>query len=317
MNSKLRMIACENRLAVERSRQKPTHRTFSASTCSCRVERHSEVHGDSLRGRTAPLRFTGRDLAETAPGQKAADFGLPKGRRVSDEIQRVWLDAQELWSRFKAGREKLSEKDPHGTTLTRDRWIGPLLTDPVRLSYDLHYQPSAVVLEGLTFAISHRAGEGAENPPVHIEGCEIELDKRPPKYRTSPQAMVQEFSKPERTALVGRCHQWTCAFRLLRDSVRTARPTYLEFDLETILEGVHYNEFVLFIGSVIAHGCHKLAIPPKTAGWRSIISNPSRRVDESATNCAMESKRPSRCSALDFYATLQTRLCWKRLIRGS
>ena len=98
-------------------------------------------------------------LAETAPGQKAPDFGLPKGRRVSDEIQRVWLDAQELWSRFKVGREKLSEKDPHGTTLTRDRWIGPILTDPVRLSYDLHFQPSALVLDGLTFAISHRAGE--------------------------------------------------------------------------------------------------------------------------------------------------------------
>ncbi len=194
-------------------------------------------------------------LAETAPGQKAADFGLPKGRRVSDEIQRVWLDAQELWSRFKAGREKLTEKDPHGTTLTRDRWIGPLLTDPVRLSYDLHYQPSAVVLEGLTFAISHRAGEPAESPPVHIEGCEIELDKRPPKYRTSPQAMVQEFlnrSEP---------HLWGVVtnglrFRLLRDSVRTARPTYLEFDLETILEGVHYNEFVLFYRL-----CHRTRLP--------------------------------------------------------
>ena len=194
-------------------------------------------------------------LAETAPGQKAADFGLPKGRRVSDEIQRVWLDAQELWSRFKAGREKLTEKDPHGTTLTRDRWIGPLLTDPVRLSYDLHYQPSAVVLEGLTFAISHRAGEPADSPPVHIEGCEIELDKRPPKYRTSPQAMVQEFlnrSEP---------HLWGVVtnglrFRLLRDSVRTARPTYLEFDLETILEGVHYNEFVLFYRL-----CHRTRLP--------------------------------------------------------
>jgi hypothetical protein len=194
-------------------------------------------------------------LAETAPGQKAADFGLPKGRRVSDEIQRVWLDAQELWSRFKAGREKLTERDPHGTTLTRDRWIGPLLTDPVRLSYDLHYQPSAAVLGGMTFVISHRAGEPPDSPPVHIEGCAIELDKRPPKYRTSPQAMVQEFlnrSEP---------HLWGVAtnglrFRLLRDSVRTARPTYLEFDLETILEGVHYNEFVLFYRL-----CHRTRLP--------------------------------------------------------
>jgi hypothetical protein len=194
-------------------------------------------------------------LSEIAPGQKSADFGLPKGRRVSDEIQRVWSDALELWSRFKAGREKLSEKDPNGTTLTRDRWIGPLLTDPVRLSYDLHFQPSAVVLDGLTFAISHRAGEPADSPPVHIEGCEIELDKRPPKYRTSPQAMVQEFlnrSEP---------HLWGVVtnglrFRLLRDSVRTARPTYLEFDLETILEGVQYNEFVLFYRL-----CHRTRLP--------------------------------------------------------
>jgi Eco57I restriction-modification methylase len=194
-------------------------------------------------------------LAETAPGQKAPDFGLPKGRRVSDEIQRVWLDAQELWSRFKVGREKLSDKDPHGTTLTRDRWIGPILTDPVRLSYDLHFQPSALVLDGLTFTISHRAGEPNDSPPVHIEGCGIELDKRPQKYRVSPQAMVQEFLNRSESLLWGVVTNGL-RFRLLRDSVRTARPTYLEFDLETILEGGHYNEFVLFYRL-----CHRTRLP--------------------------------------------------------
>jgi hypothetical protein len=194
-------------------------------------------------------------LAETAPGQKALDFGLPKGRRVSDEIQRVWLDAQELWSRFKVGREKLSDKDPHGTTLTRDRWIGPILTDPVRLSYDLHFQPSALVLDGLTFAISHRAGEPNDSPPVHIEGCGIELDKRPQKYRVSPQAMVQEFLNRSELLLWGVVTNGL-RFRLLRDSVRTARPTYLEFDLETILEGGHYNEFALFYRL-----CHRTRLP--------------------------------------------------------
>jgi hypothetical protein len=194
-------------------------------------------------------------LAETAPGQKAPDFGLPKGRRVSDEIQRVWLDAQELWSRFKVGREKLTDKDPHGTTLTRDRWIGPILTDPVRLSYDLHFQPSAPVLDGLTFTISHRAGEPNDSPPVHIEGCGIELDKRPQKSRVSPQAMVQEFLNRSESLLWGVVTNGL-RFRLLRDSVRTARPTYLEFDLETILEGGHYNEFVLFYRL-----CHRTRLP--------------------------------------------------------
>ena len=194
-------------------------------------------------------------LEEAAPGQKAPDFGLPKGRRVSDEVQRVWLDAQELWSRFKVGREKLTDKDPHGTTLTRDRWIGPILTDPVRLSYDLHFQSSALVLGGLTFAISHRAGEPHDSPPVHIEGCGIELDKRPQKYRVSPQAMVQEFLNRNESLLWGVVTNGL-RFRLLRDSVRTARPTYLEFDLETILEGGHYNEFVLFYRL-----CHRTRLP--------------------------------------------------------
>jgi hypothetical protein len=194
-------------------------------------------------------------LAEIAPGQKPSDFGLPKGRRVSDEIQRVWSDALELWIRFKAGREKPSEKDPNGTTLTRDRWIGPLLTDPVRLSYDLHYQPSAVVLDGLTFAISHRGGEPKDSPPVHIEGCSIELDKRPLKYRTSPQAMVQEFLNRSESLLWGVVTNGL-RFRLLRDSVRTARPTYLEFDLETILEGGQYSEFALFY-----RVCHRTRLP--------------------------------------------------------
>jgi hypothetical protein len=204
-------------------------------------------------------------LAETAPGQKAPDFGLPKGRRVSDEIQRVWLDAQELWSRFKVGREKLTDKDPHGTTLTRDRWIGPLLTDPVRLSYDLHFQSSALVLDGLTFAISHRAGDPTDSPPVHIEGCGIELDKRPQKYRVSPQAMVQELLNRSEPLLWGVVTNGL-RFRLLRDSVRTARPTYLEFDLETILEGGHYNEFVLFYRL-----CHRTRLPqagrPSEESW--------------------------------------------------
>lgn len=34
--------------------------------------------------------------------------------------------------------------------------------------------------------------------------------------------------------------------RLLREAPLTSRPAYLEFDLESILEGNRYNEFVLF-----------------------------------------------------------------------
>jgi len=192
---------------------------------------------------------------EDAPGQKAADFGLAKGRRLSDEIQRVWSDAQELWSRFKDVSEKLSQKDPYGTTLTRDRWIGPLLTDPVRLSYDLRLQTTGVVLDGLNFPISHWAGEGDGAPPVHIEGFKVELDRKGAKLRTSPRAMVQEFLNHSEAHLWGIVTNGL-SFRLLRDSARTARPTYLEFDLESILEGNRFSEFAIFYRL-----CHRSRLP--------------------------------------------------------
>ena len=182
---------------------------------------------------------------EDAPGQKAADFGLAKGRRLSDEIQRVWSDAQDLWDIFRRRRESLPEKDPHGTTLTRERWIVPLLTDAQILGYELKFQPAGVELHGLNFPVSHWAGEGDGGPPVHIEGFKVELDRKGAKLRTSPRAMVQEFLNHSEAHLWGIVTNGL-SFRLLRDSARTARSTYLEFDLESILEGNRFSEFAIF-----------------------------------------------------------------------
>ena len=192
---------------------------------------------------------------EDAPGQKAADFGLAKGRRLSDEIQRVWSDAQDLWDIFRRRRESLPEKDPHGTTLTRERWIVPLLTDAQILGYELKFQPAGVELHGLNFPVSHWAGEGDGAPPVHIEGFKVELDRKGAKLRTSPRAMVQEFLNHSEAHLWGIVTNGL-SFRLLRDSARTARPTYLEFDLEGILEGNRFSEFAIFYRL-----CHRSRLP--------------------------------------------------------
>lgn len=190
-----------------------------------------------------------------AEGQKAEDFGLPKGRRLTDEIQRVWSDAHDLWDIFQRRRDSLPEKDPYGTTLTRERWIVPLLADPQIFAYELKFQTAAFSVDGLSFPISHFAGEPKDNPPVDIEGFKIDLDHRAPKLRTSPRAMVQEFlnhSEP---------HVWGIVtnglrFLLLRDSDRTSRPSYLEFDLETILQAGLFNEFALFYRL-----CHRSRLP--------------------------------------------------------
>ena len=56
--------------------------------------------------------------------------------------------------------------------------------------------------------------------------------------------------------------------RLLRDTSRTSRPSYLEFDLESILEGNRFNEFALFY-----RVCHRTRMP---------------RTAEDATSCWLE-----------------------------
>jgi hypothetical protein len=207
-------------------------------------------------GGLIPYDLLDKIATEDVSGQKPSDFGLPKGRRLTDEISRVWSDAQSLWDIIRRRRESLSEKDPYGTTLTRDRWIVPLLSDAEMLGFDLRLQPSGVVVDNLTFNLSHRSGEGEDAIPVHIEGLKIDLDKRlHTKLRTSPQAMVQEFLNHSESVLWGIVTNGL-TLRLLRDSSRTSRPTYVEFDLENILEGNRFAEFALFYRL-----CHRSRFP--------------------------------------------------------
>lgn len=189
---------------------------------------------------------------EQVPGQRARDFGLGD-QRLSDVIARAWSDALDYWHIFLRRAEALSADDP-GTTLTRDRWVAALLND--LLGYDLAFQRPAPQIEGRSYPISHRADPAEDAPPVHIVGFRQSLDHRAEGYRRlSPQALVQEYlnrSEPQLWGVVTNGMQ----LRLLRDSTRSSRPTYLEFDLQGILDGQRFNEFVLFFRL-----CHRTRLP--------------------------------------------------------
>ncbi len=191
---------------------------------------------------------------EAGLGQQAKNFGLPAGRRLTDEIARAWSDAQDYWHIFQRRSASLPESET-GTTLTR-KWVNDLLND--LLGYQLTYQPSGAVILGKNYPISHRAGVGEESPPIHVEGLRIELDRRPQGRRLSPQALVQEYLNNSEAHLWGFVTNGVL-LRLLRDTSRTSRPTYLEFDLQSILDGNRFNEFALFY-----RVCHRSRLP-KTA----------------------------------------------------
>jgi hypothetical protein len=203
---------------------------------------------------------------ESLPGQKAADFGLEKGRRLSEEISRAWSDAQDYWHIFDRRSADLPEGET-GTTLTRERWVVRLFND--LLGYALTFQAAGTVVEGRTYPISHRAGPSDESPPVHIEGFRVDLDRRPPAghRRLSPQALVQDYLNRSEQQLWGIVTNGY-RLRLLRETPRTSRPAYLEFDLQSILEGSRFNEFALFYRL-----CHRTRLP---------------RAGEEASKCLLE-----------------------------
>lgn len=191
----------------------------------------------TVEGGLFPSDLLDRIATGQADGRRPQDFGLSPSRRLSDEIQGTFSDARSFWDAF---QRRLAHSSERSTTLTREAWIMPLLE---LLGFDLLFQRSAAQIGSDSYFISHRAGDDLDAPPVHIVAIEQPLDRKAEGFRRSPHALVQEYLNRS-DALWGMVTNGE-RLRLLRDSARLARPTYLEFDLRAMVEGNLYSEFVV------------------------------------------------------------------------
>ena len=184
-------------------------------------------------------------LTAELPGQRPADFQLNNRRNLTDEIAALFSDARVMWTVFQHQLERLSENDKNdkmATSTTRASWMVPFFR---LLGYEIVYNPRAYNVDGLTFKISHRAGEPEDSPPVHIVGIRQELGRVAPsgRPRLSPHALVQEFLN--RTEAVWGLVTNGRFIRLLRDSTYIRRQSYVEFDLRAIFEQGLFEDFAL------------------------------------------------------------------------
>ncbi len=178
-------------------------------------------------------------IAADVPGQKPADFGLEPKRNLTDEIAAVFADSRALWGVFQSRLTRLPENDL-ATTVTRDQWALPFLA---LLGYQARYNSRAFEVDGQTFAVSHRAGEAEDTPPIHIVGAGQELGRVPPsgRPRMAPHSLVQEYLN--RTEHVWGIVTNGLTLRLLRDSTLVRRQAYIEFDLKAIFEEQRFHDF--------------------------------------------------------------------------
>ena len=172
-------------------------------------------------------------------GQTSKDFSFDAKTKVKDEIAKAWADAQDLWRIFKRQREKVTVTE-YGTTETRRFWIVPLLG---LLGYDAQLSKAETVY-GKSYAVSHRAAN-LDGFPIHIVGFNDSLDKKREDggTRMSPHALLQEY--------INLTEHLYCIvtngiqIRLLRDSSRLVKLSFIEFDLETMMEEEHYADFAV------------------------------------------------------------------------
>lgn len=183
-----------------------------------------------------------------ADGQLAKDFGLEPGANLRSEIEYAWSRIKLDWKHFSDRSQKLPSNDPYGTTLSR-KWMEQFLNS---LGFETLRQRSA--LQGSNnqqYAISHTA-ENLDGLPLHIVGFlepgnpdknTLDVKSSGGTSRFSPHATMQEYLNV--TEHVYGIASNGLYLRLLRDSGRLIKLSYLEFDLKRMLDEDRYSEFTL------------------------------------------------------------------------
>ncbi len=173
--------------------------------------------------------------------QTPGDFALDRKTAVRDEIGVAWSAAKAHYTAFTLRAARLNQSDS-GASETRNSWMIPLLRI---LGYDVEKAQAFVQPDtGKSYAISHVAAN-LHSFPIHIMGLNDDLDRRRESGgpRLGPHALVQEYlNNTEHTyALVTNGRY----LRLLRDATRLVRLSYLEFNLEKMMEEELYADFAI------------------------------------------------------------------------
>ncbi len=172
-------------------------------------------------------------------GLRREDYHL-SGETINEAVSRSWNRLRVTWMEFKKRRENLLETEPE-TAMTRERWLLPLFRE---LDYGRLQTARAVEIEGKSYPVSHAWGK----TPIHLAGYRADLDRRTVgragAARMSPHSLVQEFLNRSET------HLWAFVsnglrLRILRDNASLTRQAYVEFDLEAMMDGEVYPDFVL------------------------------------------------------------------------
>lgn len=175
------------------------------------------------------------------PGLTPKDYHLRSGERLNEAASRAWNECLAAWKSFRKKFAALPASDT-GTTLTRDEWLLPLFQE---LGYGRLQPKRAIVIDGKEYPISHG---WEDHVPIHLLSARYSIDRRTPgaagAATRAPYSLLQELLNRSGQ------HRWgfvTNGFKLymLHDNAALARAANVEFDLEAMMDGELYADFML------------------------------------------------------------------------
>lgn len=172
-------------------------------------------------------------------GIEPASYHLDPTEKIGEATNRAWNRLQARWATFQSERAKLGPADT-GTTVSRERWLLPLFEE---LKFGRLQAASKVEIDGKSYAVSH----AWHQVPIHLVGCQVDIDRRlviAGAQRSSPHSLLQELLNRNPGYLWGIVSNGL-RLRLLRDNISLTRQAYVEFDLEAMMAGEAYPDFVV------------------------------------------------------------------------
>jgi hypothetical protein len=225
----------------------------------------------SIEGGLLAADWLSRVAQLKAPQQDPADYGVPKGIELRDEIGRSWRIAQAYWAEFEAGRK--AKADPEA--LSR-RFVLALLREALAFS-DLVEREQALVLDERCFPLT--AIDGAGRVPVVTVAAPSERSSKKSALdepnahlgddhkKRSAFGLVQELLNVSKDALWGLTSDGL-TLRIVRDNASLTRPAWIEIDLARIFTEALYPDFA--------------------ATWLLLHRSRFGRADREPASCALE-----------------------------
>lgn len=172
--------------------------------------------------------------------QSTEDYKLLPGLRFSDEISRSFNIARAFYNEYKKNRNESAAYD------TTKKFIEDFFTKA--LNYDSFITSSGKTIKERKYPVTHYA---AKDVPIIIAPYTFSLDELDARFTVEGVTSRKKSAFSLAQLFLNASNDCTWAFatnglelRLLRDSDSLVRPSFLSFDIESILSDSRYPDFV-------------------------------------------------------------------------